>query len=312
MNNQNKTLISVVSPVYGCKSCLYELYFRLKETLEKITSDFEIILVNDASPDSAWDTIVELAHKDKRVKGINLSRNFGQHYAITAGLDRSDGEWVVVMDCDLQDKPEEILKLYDKTKEGFDIVLAKRTDRKDSFLKKTLSMMFYNILSYLTESKQDYAVANFGIYNKKVISAIIEMKDSIRYFPTMVKWVGFKQLTVEVEHVDRTSGKTSYSFKSLFKLALDVILSFSDKPLRLTIKLGLSISFLAIIYAIYNLYRYFNGQVAVTGWTSLIFSIWFLSGIIIFVLGIVGLYVGKTFEKVKDRPIFIIKEIIND
>src|SRR5450759_2102429 len=143
----NKPHISIVSPVYGCKTCLYELYYRLKETLEKITPDFEIILVNDASPDGAWDIIVELANKDKRVKGIDLSRNFGQHYAITAGLDRSNGEWVVVMDCDLQDQPEEILKLYDKTKDGFDIVLAKRTNRKDSFVKKTFSMIFYNILS---------------------------------------------------------------------------------------------------------------------------------------------------------------------
>jgi len=111
--------LSVITPVYGCKTCLYELYFRLKESLEKITPDFEIIFVNDASPDCAWETIVELTNKDKRVKGIDLSRNFGQHYAITAGLDQCTGEWVVVMDCDLQDQPEEIIKLYNKAKEGF-------------------------------------------------------------------------------------------------------------------------------------------------------------------------------------------------
>ncbi len=141
MHINNKIHISVISPVYGCKTCLYELYFRLKETLEKITPDFEIILVNDGSPDGAWETIVELANKDKRVKGIDLSRNFGQHYAITAGLDYCKGQWVVVMDCDLQDRPEEIIKLYDKSKEGVDIVLAQRINRRDSFFKKMLSLV---------------------------------------------------------------------------------------------------------------------------------------------------------------------------
>jgi len=308
----NNTLISVVSPIYGCKTCLQELYIRLRQTLETISPEFEIILVNDASPDGAWETILELSKKDQRVKGLNLSRNFGQHYAITAGLDYCNGEWVVVMDCDLQDVPEEISRLYNKAKEGFDIVLAQRINRRDSFIKKGLSKIFYSILSYLTESKQDYKVANFGIYNKKVINAILNMKDYIRYFPTMVRWVGFRSETIEVIHSERYSGGTSYSVKKLLKLALDIVLSFSDKPLRLTIKLGLGISFLAILYAIYNFFRYFNGQIAVTGWTSLIFSIWFLSGVIIFILGIVGLYVGKTFEKVKNRPTFIIMDKINE
>src|SRR5450759_43697 len=150
----NKPHISIVSPVYGCKNCLYELYYRLKETLEKITPDFEIILVNDASPDGAWETIVELANKDKRVKGIDLSRNFGQHYAITAGIDNCNGEWVIVMDCDLQDQPEEIIKLYDKAKEGSQIVFGQRIQRNDRWLKRTWSQIFYTTLGYLTDTIQ--------------------------------------------------------------------------------------------------------------------------------------------------------------
>jgi len=209
-------------------------------------------MVNDGNLDGSWETIVELTKKDNRVKGLNLSRNFGQHNAITAGLAHCTGEWVIVIDCDLQDQPEEIRRLLEKAEEGFDIVLAQRINRRDSLLKKILSKIFYKILSYLTESKQDYRVANYGIYSKKVIKAILDMKDYIRYFPTMVRWVGFRQVTIEVEHSDRVSGKTSYSVKMLFKLALDIILSFSDKPLRLTIKLGLWISFLAILYALYN------------------------------------------------------------
>ncbi len=303
--------ISVVTPVYGCKTALIELYIRLKDTLDKINPDFEIIFINDASPDGAWDTIVELAGKDSRVKGINFSRNFGQHYAITAGLDHCKGEWVVVMDCDLQDQPEEILKLYNKVLEGYDIVLARRLYRKDGIIKKQISKYFYLFLGYISENQQDYTVANFGIYHNKVIKAVISMKDSVRYFPTMVRWVGFKTTKVEVLHSERPSGKTSYTFNKLFKLALDVILSYSDKPLRLTVKFGLLISFLSLLFAIYNLYRFLTGQIVVAGWTSLIISVWFLSGMIIFILGIVGLYVGKTFEKVKERPIYIIKEIIN-
>ena len=310
-SNEIQHHISVVSPVYGCRTCLQELYLRLTETLSKITDRFEIILVDDASPDDSWNTIVELAQKDKQIIGISLSRNFGQHSAITAGLECCKGEWVVVLDCDLQDQPEEIIKLYNKANEGYDIVLGKRIRRNDNFMKRLLSKLFYKILSFLTDSKLDYSIANFGIYKKKVINAVLDMKDSIRYFPTMIHWVGFKTIAIEVYHSERLKGKTGYSFKKLMKLAIDIILSFSDKPLRLTIKLGILISLTSLLYAIYNLILYFKGLVIVPGWTSLIVSVWFLSGIVIFILGIVGLYVGKTFEKVKDRPVYIVNEKIN-
>jgi len=310
-NNNLSPFLSVVTPVYGCRTSLYELYYRLKETLETINSNFEIIMVNDDSPDKAWDAILELAKKDNRIKGINLSRNFGQHYAITAGLEHAQGEWVVVMDCDLQDQPEEIIKLYNKALEGLEIVLGKRENRQDNFFKKTFSKWFYKVLSYLTGTKQDASIANFGIYHKKVISAICSMEDNLRYFPTMVKWVGFKSTTIFVEHAERSKGKSTYSYRKLINLSLDVMLAFSDKPLKLTVKFGLIISFFSIIFGIYNLIKFINGDIIVLGWISLILSIWFLSGMIIFVLGIVGLYVGKTFEKVKNRPKYIISDLIN-
>lgn len=303
--------ISVVTPVYGCSTYLYELYFRLIKILEKITTDFEIIFVNDGSPDGAWNTIIELANKDQRVMGLNLSRNFGQHCAITAGLDHCKGKWVVVMDCDLQDRPEEILNIYNKAEEGFDIVLGKRNNRQDSIYKKVFSKIFYWTLSYLTDSKHDFSIANFGIYKDKVIRSALSMNDTIRYFPTMIKWLGFKSTAISVTHSERRDGKSSYSFKKRLKLAVDIILSFSDKPLRLTVKLGLLISFTSICFAIYNLYRFLEGQIIVSGWTSLIVSIWFLAGIIIIILGTIGLYVGKTFENVKQRPIYIITEKTN-
>ncbi len=307
----NNSKIAVVVPVYGCKTQLVELYLRLKSVLTNISEDFEIILINDNCPNDSWKTIVELCNKDNRVKGINFSRNFGQHYAITAGLEHSKSEWVVVMDCDLQDQPEEIVSLYNKALEGFDIVLARRKQRKDGFLKKTTSKLFYKILSYLTTTKQDSAIGNFGIYHKKVVKAICSMGDSMKYFPTMVRWVGFKHTAIDVEHVARLSGKSAYSFEKLIRLSLDVILSFSDKPLRLVVKLGMLISIVSVISAIYFLIKYILGYIHVLGWTSLIISIWFLSGIIIFLIGMLGLYVSKTFENTKGRPKYIVKDYLN-
>jgi dolichol-phosphate mannosyltransferase len=213
------------------------------------------------------------------------------------------------MDCDLQDQPEEIIKLFEKAQEGYDIVLGKRSERKDSFFKKFISLMFYKLLSYLTGSKIDQEIANFGIYNKKVIINVCRLRESIRYFPTMVKWVGFKQASIPVDHSARAEGKSSYDFKMLFNLGLDIMLAYSDKPIRITIKLGFLVSFLSLLFAIYNFYLYISNKITVPGYTSLALSIWFLSGVIISILGIVGLYIGKIFEGVKSRPIYIISEI---
>lgn len=299
-------LLSVVSPVFGCKVCLQELCSRLTATLEKITADFEIILINDASPDGSWETIVEFAKKDKRVKGINLSRNFGQHYAITAGLDHCQGEWV--MDCDLQDQPEEIAKLYNQAMAGYQIVYGQRAQRKDKWLKRTSSKIFYAIFGYFTNTKQDPSIGNFGIYHRKVIDSILAMNDYHRYFPTMVRWVGFKYTKVSVAHAERADGRSAYSFKKLINMALDIIVSFSDKPLKLMVKFGFLIASISFLFALYILLQFINHKILVLGYTSLIVSIWLFSGIIIMVLGIVGLYIGKTFDKVKGRPTYLIME----
>lgn len=309
--NEKNIHLSVVSPVYRAENIVSELVKQVREAVQTITDDFEIILVNDASPDASWEKIKDECQIDKRVKGINLSRNFGQHYAITAGLNYAKGEWVVVMDCDLQDRPDEIPNLYRKAQEGYDSVFAQRKVRNDGFLKKNLSRLFYKLFSYLTETKQDASVANFGIYHHKVIEALLSMKDQIRFFPTMVQWVGFRKYYLPVKHSERFEGKSSYNFKGLFKLALNSILAFSDKPLRLTVKLGFSIALISFIVMLIYFIMYLTGAIKVLGFTSLIISFWFLSGIIIFILGFVGLYIGKVFEKVKDRPNFIVKDEVN-
>ena len=303
---------SIVSPVYKAENIVSKLVERIEKSMAGITDDFEIVLVEDGSPDKSWEAIETVSKTNKRVKGIKLSRNFGQHYAITAGLDHAKGEWVVVMDCDLQDQPEEIEKLYNKAQEGYDVVLASRVERNDSFFKKFFSKLFFKTLSYLSGYKHDETIANFGIYHRKVIDSVIQMRESIRFFPTMVKWVGFKTTKVSVEHASRFEGKTSYNFKKLVKLAVDIILAYSDKPLLLMIKIGGLISLGSICVAAYYLIKWAMGDITVMGYTSLIVSVWFLSGVIIATLGIVGLYVGKTFEGVRNRPLYIIKKTVND
>lgn len=308
--NRAGVKFSVVTPVYRCAPCLRQLYRRLRDTLEPLGGDFEIIMVNDHSPDDAWAVIGELARRDRRVKGINLSRNFGQHYAITAGLDYSTGEWVVVMDCDLQDQPEEIAKLYAKALEGYDIVLGQRRVRHDSWLKRTGSRLFYRLFSYLTDTRQDASIANFGIYHRRVIDTLVGMREKLRFFPTMVQWVGFRSAAIEIAHAGREEGKSSYNLRRLINLAVDVIISFSDKPLRLTVKLGLTLSFLAFLYALYIVIRALLGIKGIEGWPSLIVSIWFNAGLIIFILGMIGIYISKIYDEVKRRPIYIVRETV--
>lgn len=305
------TKISVISPIYKGEEMLSELVHRIKNNVIPISDDFEIILVNDASPDHSWELIEEECNKDNRLKGINLSRNFGQHYAITAGLNYACGEWVIVMDCDLQDRPEEISNLYNRAQEGYDIVLAQRVDRQDSFLKRISSTLFYMAFSYLTDTKQDKSIANFGIYNKKAIKALLAMNDAVKYFPTMIQWVGFKKSYLPVVHAERQKGSSSYNLHSLFRLAFDTILGFSNKPLRLTVKLGFLISVFSLCLAIFYLIRYLYGNIAVSGFTTIVLSLWFISGIIISLLGVLGLYIGRIFEQVKGRPPYIVQQTLN-
>lgn len=303
--------ISVIVPCYKCSKTLPALVDRLEKALGNLVDVFEVVLVNDCSPEEDWNIIKTLSEKNLWVKGINLSRNFGQHYAITAGLVYAKYDWVVVMDGDLQDLPEEISKFVAKTQENFDIVLGRRINRQDNLLRRSLSKLFYKVFSYLTETEQDASIANFGIYSKQVVTSILKMNDAIRYFPTMVQWVGYKKCKIDIEHGVRDQGTTSYTFRSLLKLAINNIIAFSDKPLRLTVKFGFILSTIALLFGFFILIRYLYGYIEVSGYASLILSIWFLGGLVIAILGMVGIYIGKVFERVKDRPVFIIRDKIN-
>jgi glycosyltransferase involved in cell wall biosynthesis len=302
--------ISVVSPVFCGEDCVPELVRRTLTVLSELSDRFELILVDDGSPDASW-TVIQEAHKrdPHHVRGLRLSRNFGQHNAIAAGLLASRGEWVVVMDCDLQDQPEEIAKLYHHAKSGFDVVHGRRKDRQDSAMKRGLSHLFFRVLGYLTDLKLDPAVGNFSICHRRVVDAVNSLQDRIRWYPGLVRWVGFKSAAVDITH-RRASGRSTYSLRRLVNFAVDIFLMSSDKPLRLTVKAGVLISALSVLGGVYVVIRAMRGEVGVLGWSSLIVSIWFLSGLVIFVLGIIGLYIGKIFNEVRGRPAFIIGEVL--
>ena len=284
---------------------------RIVKSVTTITEDFEIILVNDASPDASWSVIEHECVQDKRVKGINLSRNFGQHYAITAGLHYAQGEWVVVMDCDLQDRPEEIPALYQKALEGYDIVYARRKQRQDKWLKRMTSRMFNAVLNWLSGLKKDKEVANFGIYNRKVIAEYIKIPEYARSFGSLIRYLGFRTTAIDVQHALRAEGKSSYTLHRMLKLTFDVITSNSNKPLRMAVGLGFSMSALSFLLALYNVVARMIGIISFPGYTTTVFSIWFVGGLMLFVMGILGLYIGKIFDQVKGRPNYIVRDKLN-
>jgi dolichol-phosphate mannosyltransferase len=302
--------ISVVIPVYGCRACLADLHRRLTLSLAVITPNYEIILVNDACPQNSWDVVKQIALSDPHVKGIDLSRNFGQIRAITAGLHYAEGEWVVVMDCDLQDKPEEIVRLYNKAQEGYDVVFSRRTERKDTFFKKLSSRMFYWIYGYFTAGAFDSSICNFSISRRMVMDNYKRMGDQNRAFVLFIKWMGFRQTVIDIDHAERALGKSSYTMSKQLRLAMEIIATQSNKPLILSIRVGFSVSLLAFLYALYMIIRYFVYGVSVAGWTSTIVSIYFVGGGILAQMGILGLYVGHVFDQTKGRPVFIVRECV--
>ncbi|CRM06303.1 MULTISPECIES: glycosyltransferase family 2 protein [Pseudomonas] len=298
--------ISVIVPVYKAENSLDELYLRLKSALEEISFDFEIVLIEDCGGDRSWQMIERLAEADPRVRGIQLSRNFGQHYGITAGLDACRGKWVVVMDCDLQDRPEEIPRLYDKAQEGYDIVLALRGKRSDPLLKRFTSWLFYKTFSYLADFEYNGDSGNFRIMSRKVVDNLCQMREQLRFFGALVHWTGFSSTGIEVLHAERLDGKSTYTFSKLWNLAMETIIAYSDKPLRLAVKLGFAMAALAFIYGAYLIFTTMLHGAVVQGWTSLMVSTFFIGGIVISIQGIVGIYVGKTFDQTKNRPLYIV------
>lgn len=303
-------LFSVVIPVYGCKGALPELYNRLTDTLTGICEDYEIILVNDGCPQNSWETVEKLCKMDNHVIGIELSRNFGQMKAILAGLDYSSGKWIVVMDCDLQDRPEDIKRLFEKANEGYDVVIARRIKRRDSFFKSLVSKMFYRVYDFATDGNYDGSLCNFSVVKKEVIKNYRKMREQHRGYVMYLNWLGFRHTVVEVERDPRFEGESSYTFKKRCMMALDLLTSQSDKILRLSVGVGLVMTFVSVIAIIYILIQYFTVHVS-PGWTSIVIINFLIGGLMIMTIGVVGIYVGNIFMQTKERPLYVIRQTLN-
>lgn len=310
MKGQNPH-ISVVSPEYKGENMVHELVERVSASVSLITNYFEIILVNDASPDNTWQAIEKECVRDKRVKGLNLSRNFGQHYAITAGLAYAKGDWVIVMDCDLQDVPEEIPNLYKKAQEGYDIVFARRVVKHVGWWKRFSSRAFHTVFDWLSGTKTDPAIANYGIFCKKAIDEFNKIPQQTRSFGSILSVVGFKYGYIDVEQAKSGRGGSSYNLHKLLKLSFDLMISNTNKPLRFAVGLGFVMSFFSFLLAIYNVIAKLVGIIHVEGYTTTIFSIWFVGGILLFVMGVLGLYISKIFNQVKGHPLYVVKQELN-
>ncbi|MGD9980986.1 MAG: glycosyltransferase family 2 protein [Hyphomonadaceae bacterium] len=306
-----KNKLAVVVPVYDGKAVLRALCEELVATLETITHDFSIVLVDDRSADDPWPLIKQLGDEDPRICGVQLSRNFGQHYALTAGMDHAYADWYVVMDCDFQDSPSDIPLLWAKAQEGYDVVLAVRDKAGHSFFKRNASRLFYSAFNRLAGFELDWSVGNFRILSNRVADGFRRMREQMRFFPASLNYMGFNVGSVKLPHHPRAGGKSSYTMTKLAKLATNTILAHSQTPLRLVMYLGIVVAILAILAGGAITIRAMVWDVPVPGWASLMVVVSVLSGVQIFITGVVGIYVGKTFEEAKKRPLYFVRDTSN-
>lgn len=309
---KNNEKISVVVPVYGCPKALPELYKRVVDVFIDLNVDYEIILVNDGCPDGSWLEIEKICSKDENVMGIDLLRNFGQIHATNAGVDYATGDYIVVMDCDLQDKPEAIKDLYNKMLEGNDVVFVKRKNRKDNVFAITMSKLFYKIYNHYVSGYYDSDICNFCIVSKKVVDEYKKINDNNKSFTTTICWLNYKTDYIVYESEKRYEGKSSYTLGKKIDLAIDMLTSQSNKPLKTLIKFGVIVSIVGFIYLISQIVLYFIQGNINEGWTSIIASIMLFGGFVLISVGAVGIYVGNIFVQTKNLPGYIIKEIKNE
>jgi glycosyltransferase involved in cell wall biosynthesis len=309
----DRPLLSIATPVYRTEALVGELVARICAATRTITEEFEVLLVEDGSPDDSWAAIARECDRNPRVKGVRLSRNFGQHPAITAALQHAQGEFVVIMDCDLQDDPDYIPELYKKCREGFDIVFARRRVRRFGWWKNITARVYYTMFRWLAGVEYDPNIASYSIVSRKVVEAFLQFGDYRRGYVIVLHWLGFSRGYVDIEHRERPDGRSSYSTWRLLAHALTITLTYSEKPLHLSIYMGGVLSLFSFVLGGWLIVRYYTsnvGQLAL-GWTSLIISHLFLSGLMLISLGVIGLYMGRIFEQVKRRPIFIVRETRN-
>lgn len=306
---KNKADISVIIPIYNEQDIIQELYNRLQKTVSQISENYELIFVNDGSKDNSLLELLKLAEQDSRVFYINFSRNFGHQIAVTAGLDASQGKAVVIIDGDLQDPPELITDMFEKYKEGYDVVYAKRKDRKgESIFKKLTAKLFYRVLKQITSIDIPLDTGDFRLIDQKVVHYLNQMPEQNKFLRGQIAWLGFKQTQVLFDRDKRKYGKTGYTLNKMIHFAMDGITAFSDKPLQLVTKLGFVISFISFVIILYAIYSHYVLHQTITGWTSLIISSMFIGGVQLISIGVIGEYISRINKNVLKRPLYIIEK----
>ena len=306
-------LISIVVPLYDEEKVIRETYSRLTSVLMRQGLDYEILMVNDGSRDKTLEIIKEICKAEKRVKLISFSRNFGHQIAITAGTDKAQGQAVVIIDADLQDPPEVIPAMVKKWREGYEVVYGVRKKREgETYFKLFTAALFYRVLQRLTPVDIPMNTGEFRLMDRKVVEQLKQMRERNRFIRGMVSWVGFKQCSVEYVREKRFAGETKYPPKKMLKFAMDGILSFSQMPLKLASAFGFlcaGISPFLILYGL--LIKFFFPQRAIPGWASVFVAAIFLGGVQLICLGILGEYLGRIYEEIKQRPLYIVQEELN-
>jgi glycosyltransferase involved in cell wall biosynthesis len=303
--------LSVVVPVYGCGDCVEHLHERLDRTLAEVGVSYEIVLVDDRAEDGSWPAIERLAERDGAVRGILLSRNFGQHAAITAGLRHARGAWVAVMDCDLQDPPEDLPRLYAKALEGHDIVFGRRISKPTGLVRGLLGKLYFRGIRVFAGSQIDGQYGTFSVISRKVVDAFLRFRDQDRHYMMILTWLRFDTVAVDYAPARRYRGRSSYSLSKLLEHAFDGVFFQTTILLRWIVYAGFCLAGVGTLLAFFLIYVRVVGTVY-PGWTSIVAGGLLLGGFIITTIGITGLYVGKVFDQVRERPVFVVDRIVGD
>ena len=307
-----QTVISVVVPMYNEELVVFESYKRLKEVMESLNEPYEMIFVNDGSQDATPVILRRICEADPTVHFIDFSRNFGHQTAISAGMDYSSGDAVVVIDADLQDPPEVIPEMIAKWREGYDVVYGKRAERKgETVFKRVTSAVFYRVLKSLSDVDIPVDAGDFRLIDRKVCEALKLVKERNRYVRGIISWLGFRQTGVEYVRDKRFAGETKYPLKKMLRFAFDGITSFSIKPLKLSSYVGGVVSFAGFAYLLVVIFLKLFTDHTVAGWASVMAVSLFFNGVVLMMLGIIGEYIGRIYDEAKGRPLYVVREILN-